>query len=456
MTVRLIESLATTEPLADVFSDASVLRAMLAFEAALARVEARLNIIPEDAARAIAEAAVPESFDAAAIAREAARTATPGVPFLKALVEQTRRRSPAATGFVHWGATSQDLCDTALVLLLGKAQPLLESDLERLRKALRRLSQQHRSTVMLSRTLLQAAPPTTFGLKAAGWLGAVQRSRKQLRRAFQEGLVAQLGGASGTVAALGDQGLQVGQALAGELKLGYPEAPWHAHRDRLAVLVCACGVVVGTLGKIARDISLLTQNEVGEAAEGSENRGGSSTMPHKHNPVGCALTLAAASRVPALVSSFLSGMVQEHERGLGSLQAEWSIVCGVIQATGMAGASMADVAEGLTIDRSRMSSNLDATQGVIFAERAVMLLSPTLGRDFAQKTLEEATRRCRQEKRRLRDVLAEMKEVTGRLEPAVLHELESPEQYLGAAGEFQDRLLAAADPEDGGHGHKKE
>jgi 3-carboxy-cis,cis-muconate cycloisomerase len=304
---------------------------------------------------------------------------------------------------------------------------------------------------------LQAAPPTTFGLKTAGWLAAMQRSRKQLNNAFRKSLVVQFGGASGTVAALGRHGLQAGQALAEELKLAYPDGPWHAHRDRLAQLMCACGVVVGALGKIARDISLLTQNEVGEAAEGgAEGRGGSSTMPHKQNPVGCALTLAAASRVPALVSSFLSAMVQEHERGLGGWQAEWSTVSNVIQATGMAAASIADVAEGLTIDPSRMRLNIESTYGVVFAERVAMLLSPKLGREAAHKILAEATRRCREEKRRLRDVLAGMKEVTSHLDSSVLRDLEIPEQFLGVAGAFQDRLLASADPERDGPIREKE
>jgi 3-carboxy-cis,cis-muconate cycloisomerase len=285
-------------------------------------VEAKLGMIPRSAAQSIAVAARSANLDAPAIANESPLSGTFAIPFLHAFKESIRAE---AAGFVHWGATSQDLCDTALILLLQKVQAILIADLRRLEKALRKLAQQHRHTVMLGRTWLQAAPPITFGLKAAGWLGAVHRSRQRLAAAFEEALILQFGGAVGTLAALGKDGLKVAEALAHELKLPCPEAPWHTHRDRLATLVCACGVLVGTLGKIARDILLLAQNEVAEISEASASqRGGSSTMPQKHNPVGSVLILAAAQRVPGLVASFLSSMVQEHERAAGGWQAEWA------------------------------------------------------------------------------------------------------------------------------------
>jgi 3-carboxy-cis,cis-muconate cycloisomerase len=247
------------------------------------------------------------------------------------------------------------------------------------------------------------------------------------------------------LASLGKHGIAIGRALADELDVGFPDAPWHAHRDRLAELLCACGVLTGSLGKMARDISLLMQGEVSEAAEpGGVGRGGSSTMPHKRNPIGCALTLAAAVRVPGLVASFLSAMVQEHERAVGGWQAEWPTVSGIVQATGLAIASMAEVAEGLTVDAARMRANIEATRGVIFAERAMMLLGETIGRDAAHKLLEDATRQSIKQQRHLADVLAEMPEVVRHLDSAILRELEVPERYLGAADEFRIRLLASA------------
>lgn len=445
MPVRLIESLSTTAPLADVFSDDSVLRAMLDFEAALARVEGKLGIIPRAAASAISAVARMATLDAAAIASEARHSGTPAIPFVRAFTESVREQNAVAAGFVHWGATSQDVCDTTLVLLLQKAQTILEADLRRLEKALQHLSQKHRNTVMLGRTWLQAAPPVTFGLKAAGWFGAVHRSHQRLNAAFADSLVVQFGGASGTLAALGKDGPKIAKALAAELHLASPDAPWHTQRDRLASLMCACGVLTGSLGKMAQDILLLSQNEIAEVAEpAGGGRGGSSTMPHKRNPVGSALALAAAHRVPGLVSSFLSAMVQEHERAAGGWQAEWSIISAVVQSTGLAIACMAEVAEGLTVDEERMRANIEATNGIIFAERASVLLGKIIGRDKAHKLLEQASSRSVATRRRLSHVLAEIPEASQHLTAAELRDLENPGHYLGAAEDFRKALLASS------------
>jgi len=442
MPARLIESLATTEPLAELFSDTSVLQAMLDFETALARAEAIVGIIPQAAADAIAAAGHAEVFDLATLANEILRAGTPGIPVVKALTSRLRTGNPSAAGFVHWGATSQDVADTALVLLLKRAKPILDSDLTRLEEALGLLAEQHKETVMLARTLMQPAPPTTLGLKIAGWLGAIHRARRQLNASFAEALVVQFGGASGTLASLGEQGIAVGTALAAQLRLGYPDAPWHAQRDRLGAIVCACGVLTGSLGKMARDISLLMQGEVAEVAElGVDGRGGSSTMPDKRNPIGCSLTLAAAQRVPGLVSTFLSAMVQEQERGVGGWQAEWPTVAAVVQATGVAASSMAEAAEGFSVDRARMRANIAATRGTVFAERAMMLLAAQLGRDVAHKVLKDAARQSAAQGRHLTEVLGEMPEVTKHLDPATLRDLEVPEKYLGVADEFRKQLL---------------
>ena len=440
--MRLIESLASTEALADLFSDESILRAMLDFEVALARVEARLGIIPQSAADAIARAAAEDAFPAADLARETLRAGTAAIPLVKALTARVHAIDPAAAGFVHWGATSQDVTDTALILLLGRARALLAADHLRLETALLGLSDRHRDTVMLGRTLLQPAPPVTFGLKAAGWLAALRRGAVRIESAFTDALFVQFGGASGTLAALGEQGMAVGAALAAELGLAWPDAPWHAHRDRLAALVAACGVYTGSLGKMARDIALLMQGEVGEAAEpGGDGRGGSSTMPQKRNPIACSLTLAAAHRVPGLVSTFLAGMTQEHERGAGGWQAEWPTIAATIQATGLAAASMAETAEGLAVDAARMRANLEATRGVVFAEKVMMLLGASLGRDGAHHLLAEASARSIAEGRRLIDVLSEIPEVARLIPPAALAELDSPEAYLGAAETLRRRLI---------------
>jgi 3-carboxy-cis,cis-muconate cycloisomerase len=296
--------------------------------------------------------------------------------------------------------------------------------------------------------MLQAAGPVTFGLKAASWLAAIHRGRQRLDQGFAEALMVQFGGATGTLAALGKDGLLLAQNLAHELGLGCPDAPWHTHRDRLAALLCACGVLVGSLGKMARDISLLMQTEIGEVGEqGQAGQGSSSAMPHKRNPVGCVETLACASRIPALVSSFLSTMVQEQERAAGAWQAEWAIVSNIIQSTGLAVTAMAGVAQGLTVDQTRMRANIDATRGTVFAERAMMLLAKKLGRDVAYKLVEAASQECFNRKCHLSEVLTEMPEVKQHLDQEALRRLEVPEQYLGVAEEFRQRLLASVKQE---------
>jgi 3-carboxy-cis,cis-muconate cycloisomerase len=415
----------------------------------LARAEAKCGVIPAEAARMITASAQPDHFDLSALADATFRAGTPAIPLAKALTDRVRKADANAARFVHWGATSQDVADSAMSLLLKRAAPLLDNDLLRLDKALTDLSEQHNDSVMVGRTLLQPAPPVTFGLKVAGWLAPVRRGRQRLKQGFRSATLLQLGGASGTLASLGDRGSDVVKALSAELGLKAPSAPWHAQRDQLATLVCACGVLTGTLGKMARDIALLMQDEVAEAAEpGGDGRGGSSTMPNKRNPIACSLTLAAAHRVPGLVASFLSAMVQEHERGVGGWQAEWPIVASVVQSTGVAIASMAEVAEGLTVDPQRMRDNISNTDGLIFAERAMMLLGAELGRDVAHKILQEAARKCAAEGRSLASVLLESPEVTAHLTAATLEQLEVPEQYLGSAETFRKALASESDPDD--------
>lgn len=417
-----MESLAATEALSRVFSDANVLRAMLDFEVALARVEARLGVIPTHVPDIIAAAAQPDEFDAAELTRKSLRAGTPAIPLVNALKERVRAKDPDAAGFVHWGATSQDVVDTALVLLLEQCRTVLAADHERIQRALRRLSDEHANTVMLGRTLLQPAPPITFGLKAAGWFAALRRGWWRVDSRFTEALYLQFGGASGTLAALGTHGVEVSQALAKELGLKCPDAPWHAHPDRIGALLAALSLYTASLGKMALDIALLMQHEVGEAAEpGGNGRGGSSAMPHKHNPTACMLAVAAAKRTPGLFANFLNGMLQEHERALGGWQSEWTTVRGIVQSAGVAAESMAEVVEGLKVDPKRMRRNIEATHGAVFAEKAMMILAEDMGRDEARRVVEEALQK------------------TG--SPPDLPDLQIPEAYLGSAEAFRVRLL---------------
>ena len=446
MTARLIENLATTPRYAEIFANGPLLQAMLDFEAALARAAAKAGAIPASAAQAIGKVARAEFYDVEELNTQGLRAGTLVIPLVKALTERVRSTDEASARFVHWGATSQDVSDTGTVLLLRQARKILGTDSVRLRKALRSASDGHADAVMLGRTLLQAAPPITLGLKIAGWSGALSRSWKRLDAALAESLVLQFGGASGTLASLDNRAMIVASGLAEELDLRLPQAPWHAHRDRFAGVICACGIYTASLGKMARDIALLMQNEVAEAFEpGGNGRGSSSTMPQKRNPTACALALAAADRVPGYVASFLAGMPQEHERGVGGWHAEAATIARTIEDTGLALESMVEVAEGLSADATRMEKNIAATCGTIFAERVMMKLGPALGRDRAHRLIGEAVQEAAKKECKLTDILLEMPDVKKFLSSDEIRGLDDPKAYLGAAEAFRKQLLAESD-----------
>jgi 3-carboxy-cis,cis-muconate cycloisomerase len=417
-----------------------VLQAMLDFEAALAHAGAAAGVIAESAAAAIERAAVAAGFDADAIARAARESGTPSIALVRALGDRVRRIDASSADAVHRGATSQDVSDSALVLLLARAQPILARDHARLAAALVRLSDAHAGSVMLGRTLLQPATPITFGLKAAGWYAAADRAWMRLRRAFEVACVLQFGGAAGTRAALGEHASRVARALADRLHLPLVP-PWHTDRDRLGALVTACGLYTAAIGKMARDIALLMQSEVGEVTEPG---GGSSTMPHKRNPAGSVIAVAAATRMPGLVAAFLGGMMQEHERAAGGSQAEPATVAAIVQGTGAAVASMAAVMEGLTVHPARMRANVEATRGAALAERALLLVSARLGKQDAQKHVADALARMDRDRRSLPDLLGDIPEVRRVVSAEELRDLGRPERYLGDAETIRLELLGRA------------
>ena len=440
MTTRLIDALVTTDALAEVFGDRSIVQTMLDVEAALARAQAELGVIPATAADAIAKAASADHIDVASLAGGARRSGTAVIALVDALVARVRAIDARAAGFVHWGATSQDIADTALVLLVGRAAAVLARDQAALSAALADLSDRHAADVMLGRTLLQPAAPITFGLKVAGWLAALTRGWARLHAAVADASVVQFGGAAGTLASLGDRGLAVSDALAREIGLAAAE-PWHAHGDRLASVVAACGIYSGALGKMASDIALLMQAEVAEVAEPG---GGSSAMPHKRNPSGCARALAAASRLPGLVSTSVAGLIREHERAVGAWQIEWPTVADALQATGAALESMRDVAAGLSVDPARMRANLAAVNGSIFAERLMLAAAPALGRDQARSLAAEVASRARTTGEPLAKIVGRTPELAAALSAQDLESLDRPQGYLGQAEFWRSRMVAAA------------
>jgi 3-carboxy-cis,cis-muconate cycloisomerase len=400
--------------------DRGWLQAMLDAEAALARAQARAGLIPGEHADAVARACRASEFDPAEIGLEAAETANPVVPLVRALSAAVEG---AAAGNVHRGATSQDILDTAAMLVTSRAlQPLLE-DLSAASDAAAELARKHRDTPMAGRTLLQQALPTTFGLKAAGWTTGLDDSVARLRAVRNGRLAVELGGGGGTLASLGGDGIAVLALFAEELGLHEPVVPWHTARGRIADLAGALGEAAGAAGKPALDVVLLAQTEVAEVSEGTPGRGGSSTLPHKRNPVAAVTSVACANQAP-----------------------------GLVEAVGSAAAWIRDCLEHLEVDGDRMRANLDLTDGLLLAERITTALAPDLGRGPAHQLVERASAAAISNGRRFSEVLAGTPEIADHLSPGELAGLLDPTTYLGSAGAFVDRVLRAhgahADRED--------
>jgi 3-carboxy-cis,cis-muconate cycloisomerase len=426
--------------------DVACLQNMLDFEAALARAEAATGVIPASAAGPIGKACKAGLFDLAALAEAAIRSGNLAIPLVKALTAEVARKDADAARYVHWGATSQDVIDTATMLTLRAAIDALLGDIDRAIAGFAGLARQHRDTPMVARTWLQHALPMPFGLKLAEYAAALHRSRIRLQRLRSEALALQFGGAAGTLAALGDKGMLVAEKLAQELKLPLPDAPWHAHRDRIAEAASVLAIVAGTCGKVARDVQLMMQTDVGEAFEpAGEGRGGSSTMPHKRNPVAAATALAAAAMAPNLAATIFAAQVQEHERSAGPWHAEWPTLPMLLLVASGALAAIVDIAEGLEVDAARMRINLDATHGLIMAEAVTMALAEKIGKSQAHHLVEAASKQAGTDKKHLRDVLTNDPKVTAHLSADQLTRLFEPMAYQGASQALIDRLLASLD-----------
>jgi 3-carboxy-cis,cis-muconate cycloisomerase len=415
----VFERIFVPEEFRDAVSDRAWLAALLDVEAALARAEAGAGVIPADAAAAIFDACNADRFDPVGLAEAGRAAGNPVEPLVRALAEAA---GDEAGRYVHWGATSQDILDTATMLVARNVLGLLLESMRTVAAECARLADTHRSTVLAGRTLLVQAVPTTFGSKAAGWLVAIMEARRGLARIRNDRLAVQLGGAAGTLASLNAHGVEVLRRFAEELDLQEPLVPWHTNRVRIAELGSALAVAAGALAKIGLDVALLGQTEVREVR--STGGGASSTMPQKQNPVGSALAIACARQVSAHASTLLGALPQEHERGLGGWHAEWPAFSAALAFTGGAAAGARRALEELEVDPERMRANLD---GLAMSERASYLLADRLGRRGAYEAVAEAASSGRP--------LAEALD----LEPADLE----PSSYLGSADEFVDRALAA-------------
>ena len=408
MKSMVFEEFLATPEIQQVFGEASIIQAMLDFEAALARASASEGLIPKSAAVAIAGVCRAELYDLAALVQVSGRAGSLAIPVVKKLTETVALFDAQAASHVHRGSTSQDVLDSAMALVTRRALALVERDLLRLCEALLAHARTYGTAPMLARTLMQPALVTSVGFKLVGWVEPLLRCARNLREAADQAFMLQLGGAAGTLAVMGEAADAVSEHMAKELNLGLPDMPWHTQRDRWIRLGAEVGVLCGAMGKIAGDLALLSQAELGEMLEPSvSGRGGSTAMPHKRNPVACLVALAAAQRTPFRVGALLSCMGQEHERGLGNNQAELAEWVGLFTSAHGAVKALADAAPGLEFKLDRMRENIVSVKGLVFTEGLYMLLAPVVGKSEAQAFVEELSRRVIEQDRQLLDVAQE-------------------------------------------------
>lgn len=441
----LVNPLFGSAPVDAAVSDASWLQAMLDFEAALAHAKADEGLIPATAANEIASACRAELFDVAEIGRRSIAAGNPAAPLVLALTDAV---SVEAQQYVHAGATSQDVIDTAFSLMARRAIDVILEDLSAVAATCAALAETHRRTLMTARTLLQPATPSTFGFKAAGWLVSVDEARALLTRVRSERLAVQLGGASGTLGSLEGAGVDVAHRLAMRLGLAEPVLPWHTDRTRVAELAAALGAAIGVVGKIARDVVLLAQAEVAEAADAEH--GTSSTLPQKRNPVRAVLIVAAAERAPGLVGTVFTTMVQEHERAAGAWHAEWETVRELLRITGGASHHAAVLLGSLHVDAERMSENLASDGGLVMAESLVLHLARKAGRSTAHAIVRRCIDEAIERRTSFADVVRNDPEVRRHLSEKQIAVALDPSTYLGSIDEMirraQDAHRAAGAP----------
>ncbi|WP_443094595.1 class-II fumarase/aspartase family protein [Rothia koreensis] len=435
---QLFKNVFGTPDMRKIFGDTGYLERVVATETALARAQAQVGLIPVDAAAAITDRADASQID---LERLRISTENVGYPILD-IVEQISAQVGEMGGFVHWGATTQDIMDTATVLQIKDGIDLISYQLDQVRDVLRRQAAEHAETVTAGRTHLQHALPVTFGYRCAVWLSALDRHAERLQQVRQRALKVQFGGAAGTLASLGDRGLDVRQALASELGLGEPEITWHVARDGFVEVVGLLAMIGGSLGKAAYDVTMMASSEFAEVAEPFvEGRGASSTMPQKRNPVSSEIMLAAAKLLRDRHSSMLDAMLQDFERATGPWHVEWVALPEAFLLAGSA-LSQAFVAfDGLVVDADRMRKNLDATGGLIVAERVMMELAEHVGRQESHHIVYAASQRAIEEGKRLAEVLVDEPRVSEVFDAQEVDQLTDPASYLGTARTMIDRVV---------------
>jgi 3-carboxy-cis,cis-muconate cycloisomerase len=438
----MFDALFTDPEVDQIFTDEAIIGAMLRFEGALVQAQADLHLIPSQPAELIAHVCLNAQIDAPKTVASARDAGNPAIPLVQELSELVSSADPGAAKFVHTGATSQDVIDSAVMLQLKPALSKIGAGIEQLQRRLVELIGEHRGTVMIGRTLLQQARPITFAFKLASWLDQVTRCAAYLCEVRNRALVLQFGGAVGTLAASGEEALSVLARLAERLELAEPTISWHTARDRFFEICSACAMLSGCLSKIATDVALLMQTEVGELSErAEEGRGGSSAMPHKRNPIAPTMIAAACTRVPGLLATIAAAMTQEQERAVGRWHAEWGPLTEIVGLTGGAVKQSNDLFSRLEVHSARMLENLEVTQGLVYAEEIAAVLAKQLGKPEADLLLKRACQRAKEKRCHLLEVLAWDSNVTSVIDQAALNQMFRPENALGIANELIDRVL---------------
>ena len=429
----------TTGAMRNVFSDENRVQKYLDFEAALARAQARLGIIPQEAADEIVAHCDLKFIDMAKLKEATEKIGYPVLPVVQQLVKACKDNLGE---WSHWGATTQDITDTATVMQIREALDIVEADIVAISNALALLAQKYRDTPMAGRSNLQQAVPITFGYKMATMLAGFERHKQRLAQLKERVLVGEFGGAAGTLSSLGEDGLKVQVELMKDLQLGQPAISWHTVRDCIAEVGCFLGLVTGSCGKIAFDVKLLMQTEVEEVYEPfHQGRGSSSTMPQKRNPISAVYITAQTAMVRQLVAALLEAMIEDHERSTGPWEIEWIALPEIFMLSAGALAQTRFLVEGLQVDEKKMRANLDITNGLIMSEAVMMGLSAKMGRNRAHDVVYDVCREVVKTGRPLFDLLEENKEIGKHTDGKMLATLFDPANYLGVAGDMVDRVL---------------
>ncbi len=442
---NLYENIFYDKQVNELFTDESLIKYMLRFEAALTVAQAQQGMTPASVAKTIEECCIIDNIKIEQLVEDAALGGNINIPLIQQLTEAVKKKNAEAAKYVHYGATSQDVIDTALILQLRDALKLIDENLQHLISQLVILIEKHRYTLMIGRTFMQHATPITFGFKIAGWLDGMLRSKKRIEKLLVENFVLQAGGAVGTLSTMQGKGLPVAETMAEILQLKMPSIPWHTQRDRLAEIAATLGIVTGSTGKIAKDISLLMQTEIAEVFEPSaKGKGGSSTMPHKRNPVGCVAILANAARVPALVSVMLSTMIQDHERAAGNWHAEWETLADIVRLTAGAVHQAVIITNGLEINKEQMLHNLEQTKGLIYAENISIALAKHIGKADAHNLMEQICKDAQNRKMHVKDLISGNTIINRYLSQDEIENLFSTQHSTGLCDEFINRVLSVS------------